>query len=630
MWLFRPFVAARTLLVLSLWLLVSVVPVAAQPFNFTYIENDLEFSYGGLGYADVDRDGHFDLVIGGNTSGVAPYRPTSFVAKSLPQEVRSGQPYQAFERTNLTTTFWHNTVGWTDFDGDGDLDFLMTGTTRPEVPFDAATRLYRNNGAGQFQESQPGIVDVYGSALDWGDYDNDGDADLLLTGTRADETRHTELYRNNGDGTFASVENTLPDVSYGAVAWGDYDNDSDLDLVLSGIDPSGVYVASIYRNDGAGSFADIQAGLEPVAFGSVDWGDYDNDGDLDLLLTGGQLSLDLLTGVLRLYRNDGSRFTAVDTGIDGIVDGAARWADYDSDGDLDMVMTGSKVLTASPRGRIYRNDEGTFVHNINLANMYAAQAVWGDDDSDGDLDLVMMGLDSRERLTTLLYRNEERVPNAPPTAPNELQATAQGTSVNLAWTGLPDDHTPVVALTYNLRVGTSPGAADVVSPMALPTGRRLLSDRGNVDHNTRWTLRNLPAGTYYWSVQAIDHGFLGSAFAEEGTFTATGSNSDQSTATEGISELPTRFAIHAAYPNPFQITTTIGYDVPEPVHITMKVYNVLGAEVATLVDQMQPPGRQQVSWDGQSGQGRFLSAGVYFVRMEAGGARWGQKVILIK
>ena len=630
MWLFRPFATARMPLVLSLWFMLTTASVVAQPFNFTYVGNDLEFSYGGLGYADVDQDGHFDLVIGGNTSGVAPYRPTSFVARSLPQEIRSGQPYQAFDRSNLSTTFWHNTVAWTDYDRDGDLDFLMTGTTRPEVPFDAATRLYQNNGAGQFQERQPGIVNVYGSSLDWGDYDNDGDDDLLLIGTGADEARQTALYRNDGDGTFASVETALPDASYGAVAWGDYDNDGDLDLVLSGVDPSGVYVTSIYRNDGAGSFVDIQAGLERVAFGSVDWGDYDNDGDLDLLLTGGQLSLDLLTGVLRLYRNDQGRFTAVDTGMENIVDGEARWADYDSDGDLDVLVTGSKVLTDHPLSRIYRNDEGTFVHNINLANMYAAQAMWGDDDSDGDLDLIMMGLDSRERLITLMYRNEERVPNAPPVAPTDLQATPQGTSVNLAWTEALDDRTPVAALTYNLRVGTSPGAMDVISPLAMPTGERLLAHRGNVDLNTQWTLRNLSGGTYYWSVQAIDHGFRGSAFAEEGTFTVTGSNSDQSTDTEENGELPTRFAIHAAYPNPFQAVTTIGYDVPKPVHVTLKVYNMLGAEVATLVDQMQPAGRQKVNWDGRGGQGQALGAGVYFVRMDASGARWGQKVVLIK
>jgi hypothetical protein len=242
----------------------------------------------------------------------------------------------------------------------------------------------------------------------------------------------------------------------------------------------------------------------------------------------------------------------------------------------------------------------------------------------------MMGLDSRERLTTNLYRNNELVPNAPPIPPTALQSTAQGGTVTLSWAAALDDFTPAAGLTYNLRVGTSPGGLDVISPMALSGGRRLLSARGNVDHNTQWTLRNLPPGTYFWSVQAIDHGFQGSAFAVEGTFTSTGANSDQSTASDAENDLPMHYALHAAYPNPFQTTTTIVYDVPASTHITLKVYNLLGIEVSTLVDQMQPAGRQTIGWDGRGTNGQSLSAGVYFVRMHAGGASWGQKIIFIK
>ncbi len=68
------------------------------------------------------------------------------------------------------------------------------------------------------------------------------------------------------------------------MAWGDYDNDGDLDILLTG-DTGTEIISRVYRNDGE-TFADISAPLPGVKLGSVAWGDYDNDGDLDVLLSG--------------------------------------------------------------------------------------------------------------------------------------------------------------------------------------------------------------------------------------------------------------------------------------------------------------------------------------------------------
>ncbi len=86
------------------------------------------------------------------------------------------------------------------------------------------------------------------------------------------------------------------------MAWGDYDNDGDLDILLAGSTGSDSAISRIYRNDG-GTFTDIEAGLPGVFSGSVAWGDYDNDGDLDLLLTTSGIGI----GTSGLYRNDGGR-----------------------------------------------------------------------------------------------------------------------------------------------------------------------------------------------------------------------------------------------------------------------------------------------------------------------------------
>jgi hypothetical protein len=81
--------------------------------------------------------------------------------------------------------------------------------------------------------------------------------------------------------------------------------------------------------------------------------------------------------------------------------------------------------------------------------------------------------------------------------------------------------------------------------------------------------------------------------------------------------LPNSFALHQNYPNPFNPTTKIEYDLPEHATVILKVYNVLGQEVATLFNGEQQPGYHNIHWDGQSSAGAALASGVYFYRFEA-------------
>jgi predicted nucleotidyltransferase len=126
----------------------------------------------------------------------------------------------------------------------------------------------------------------------WGDYDNDGDLDILLTGYGVvGGGPVAKVYRNDGPAAgsgwnFVDSGAQLTGVYRSSVAWGDYDNDGDLDILLTG-DSGDSPVAKVYRNDG-GVFADSGRRMTPSALesGSVAWGDYDNDGDLDILLTG--------------------------------------------------------------------------------------------------------------------------------------------------------------------------------------------------------------------------------------------------------------------------------------------------------------------------------------------------------
>ena len=193
--------------------------------------------------------------------------------------------------------------------------------------------------------------------------DADEDLDLLLAGYGGYATYLTILYRNDG-GSFNNDGTVLTGVIAGDVAWGDYDDDGDPDIALTGTSLTGPPyewppVSKIYRND-AGSFTDIAAELADLWGSSVAWGDYDVDGDLDLLLAGISWAehTDSLY-VSRLYRNDGQSFQREHSWLLPVANGAAAWGDYDADGDPDLVLAGDAGLAnlgpSNAAVAVYRN-----------------------------------------------------------------------------------------------------------------------------------------------------------------------------------------------------------------------------------------------------------------------------------
>jgi len=262
-------------------------------------------------------------------------------------------------------------------------------------------------------------------------------------------------------------------------------------------------------------FTDIGAGLTGVS-GSVAWGDYNSDGYPDILLTG-------YTGsayVSKVYKNNrNGTFTAVSKAVlTGVRSGSVAWGDYNSDGKLDILLTGSN---ASGRvTKVYKNngnDTFSAVTTTGLPAVSNSSVAWGDFNSDGKLDILLNGY-TTARLARV-YRNQTAKWNTVPNPPTNRHASAGPNLVSLFWSGAGDSQTPLSALTYNVRVGTTSGGSEIVSPLSRPTGARLVPQNGNVGERTTYVISGLPAGTYYWSVQTVDTSFAGSAFAREKLFT---------------------------------------------------------------------------------------------------------------
>ncbi len=193
-----------------------------------------------------------------------------------------------------------------DFDDDGYLD-LMVSSWDPA----GQIRYFRNNRDGAFSDrtKEAGLIGLYGGLnLVQADYDNDGDVDLLvLRGAWLEQNgRHpNSLLRNNGNATFTDVtyESGLGDVHYPTqtAAWSDYDNDGDLDLYIGNETTETLKApCQLFRNNGDGTFADVasEAGVQNHRFTkAVVWGDYDGDRFPDLYVSN-------FKGDNRLYHNN--------------------------------------------------------------------------------------------------------------------------------------------------------------------------------------------------------------------------------------------------------------------------------------------------------------------------------------
>jgi len=308
-----------------------------------------------------------------------------------------GQVFTPYDTTSLTG-IQLGPVAWGDFDNDGDLDILAVGSPRAGP---VISKIYRNDNGRFVKHADLRGISI-GSAI-WGDYDNDGDLDILLTGRDSTATNIAKIYRNDSGGAgFVDIQAPLEGVRFSRNAWGDYDNDGDLDILLTGESDAG-RIAKIYRND-KGAFVDINAMLPGVYRGSVAWGDFDNDSDLDIFMTGFTAADSVIS---KIYRNEGSRFLEHPASLVGVFRrGSVALGDYDEDGDLDLLLAGE--TSAGPRiTKVYQNDRGRFVDiQAGLEGINSGPVAWGDYDNDGDLDILLAGKKSNEQFDAAIFKNE--------------------------------------------------------------------------------------------------------------------------------------------------------------------------------------------------------------------------------
>ncbi len=360
----------------------------------------------GVAWGDYNGDGYPDLLVANTMNN------SDFLYKNNSQ----GDFEQIVEGDEVTAAGWTEGANWIDYDNDGDLDIFYT------TQFGKPNQLYQNDGFGAFKKIEAGDLTKLSSSSTsacWCDFDLDGDLDVyVVERDGADDA----LYRNNGNGTFNKVGEARFPYGSGdgrACAWGDTDGDRFPELYVGNFldktkPGSRKDYNFYYKNNGDGSFIEITdspvTSETNLTYG-VSFVDYDQDNDLDLFITNIALSDKNL-----LYQNDGrGNFIKTNTAITKASHRPSKghtWGDYDNDGDLDLfVVNGTEgttpkeimnlIFLADGNGDFEQVESLSIVETPNIS----AGTAWADYDKDGDLDLFVANWgNNTER--NVLYRND--------------------------------------------------------------------------------------------------------------------------------------------------------------------------------------------------------------------------------
>ncbi len=502
----------------------------------------VRFSATALG--DLNYDGYPDLILTGCLDAGASDCNNGAISKVY---INNGTSFSENSTWgNNLTGAGYGSLSLGDINNDGKLDLAISGCPSG-TEIDCASifsKIYINNGTTFNENSiwENNLMGVYRGSTKLVDINNDGKLDLALTGTTG-ITRTTKIYINNGTNFVESSQwqSNLTGVSSSSLSFADINNDGFLDMGLVGTDNSNNNFIGLYLNNGTGLIYNSVWSNEliPTNLGSLIFGDIDNDGDLDLAEMG-------IGDYLYTYRNNGTTFIknqssgASEIYLAGVYEGSFVWGDYDNEGDLDLIATGYE----QGRGYVYENNasQGNYfiADNIAGAGIHTDDFVqdslaWGDLNKDNNLDIVISGLCfgcGGGLLKSKIYISNASLTrnNTLPTPPSAFTSNYSNitNTLTLGWNNGSDNETPSTGLYYNLMMGNSTTNHTIVSGVyggssgGGNAGGGADGYFGNMMQRKNITLNLfLPAGTYYWYVQTIDTGLAKSNWSARQSFTVS-------------------------------------------------------------------------------------------------------------
>ncbi len=587
----------------------------------------------GATWGDYNNDGKVDAFVGNW------WNQTNLLYKNKGNEI-----FEFIEGLPSADNSYSETGNWGDFNNDGFLDLMVANSEGAKKDF-----LFKNNGDGRFTkiEAEPVGTDRTASRnINWIDYDDDGDLDIYVAN---EGNQKNNLYQNNGDETFTKVvEHVLVEEAKQSFSssWIDYDNDGDLDLYVVNFANGG---NSLYKNNGGGNYEKIVN--DPVitkrGFSVTSaWGDVDNGGDLDVLITNAFTSGFKTNNFFFLNNGDGT-FTEDGgelTKNNGWTYGAS-FADINNDGYIDLGI--ANCFQENENNSIYLNNGGSNnwikinlegkISNasalgsiVKIKSMISGKEVTqtrllsGQDNYCGQSMQIHFGLGDAQTIDSLFV-------NWPSGQKSVL------TKVNANQVVIITEEIPEGYLDSNFKADEIQGGASFTVSF---------SDLSVSDPNN-------PITTWEWD---FDSDGTPDSFEQNPVYTYSTSESKNVTVSlkvsngtsesiklranyisldaslvsvENQNELPEEFFLSQNFPNPFNPSTSIKYWLKESSHVKLVVYDSLGRIVSTLLDEEKPAG-EHVELFSASSNGVDLTSGVYFYKLSTGEFNETRKMIVLK